>query len=119
MSTDKQSASGASLQVYNAIETVVGGLDGLIRGSWRWFREGPLHHFAFWLVILVTMLRVVVSAAFSELDRLLSKVERWFIAIAMLVMTALSFLDYLRREVPAPAQEHREEGGVVRMIRPQ
>jgi len=100
VSKDNHGAYGALLPLFNAIETVVGGVDRAIRGFWTWFRDGPLHHFAFWLVLFITMLRVVLSAGFSEVDRLLSKVERWFIAIAMLVMTALSFLDYLRREVP-------------------
>ena len=100
MSKDNSGRSSAAMPIYSAIETVVGGIDRGIRGSWTWFRDGPLHHFVFWLVLFVTMLRVVLTATFSELDRFLSKVERWFIAIAMLVMTALSFLDYLRREIP-------------------
>jgi len=88
------------LSFFGFVESAVGGIEGFFRGIGRFLRDRIFHHVAFWLILLITALRVILGTGFSELDRLLSKVERWFIAVAMLVMTALSFLDYLRREIP-------------------
>lgn len=88
------------LSVFGVVESAVNTIEGSIRGLGRFLRDRVLNHVAFGLILALTALRVVLGTAFSELDRLLAKVERWFIATAMLVMTALSFLDYLRREMP-------------------
>lgn len=91
---------GALMGVFGVVERAVNGIDSSVRGAWRALRDGPLHHLAFALVLGITGLQVIIGTAFRELDRLLSRVERGFIAVAMLFMTALSFLDYLRREIP-------------------
>ena len=90
----------ALVSFFGIVERGVNAIDRAIRGIGRVLRDRIFHHVGFWLILLITALRVVIGAACTELDRLLAKVERWFIAIAMLVMTALSFLDYLRREIP-------------------
>jgi TRAP-type C4-dicarboxylate transport system permease small subunit len=88
------------VSLFGVIEAAVNGVERFFRAIGRTLRDRFLHHIAFALILLITALRVILGTLFSELDRLLSKVERWFIAVAMLVMTALSFLDYLRREMP-------------------
>ena len=85
---------------FGAVEVAVDRISSVLRSIGRFLRDRIFHHVAFWLVLGITALRVLIGTACSELDRLLATVERWFIAIAMLVMTALSFLDYLRREIP-------------------
>jgi C4-dicarboxylate transporter DctM subunit len=84
---------------FGLVEGGVNAIDRFLRNIGRVLRDRVFHHVGFWLILLLTALRVVVGTVCSELDRLLSKIERWFIAVAMLVMTALSFLDYLRREI--------------------
>ena len=85
---------------FGIVEGGVNAVDRFLRTLGRGLRDHIFHHVGFWLILGITALRVIVGTACSELDRLLAKVERWFIAVAMLVMTALSFLDYLRREIP-------------------
>lgn len=87
-------------RVFDVLERVIGRVDSGIRGFGRSLVDGPLHHIGFYLVIGVTAVVVLLKATLEEFDRLLAKVERGFIAVAMLLMTALSFLDYLRREGP-------------------
>ena len=96
-------------RVFDVLERVIGRIDGGLRGAGRRLRDGPLHHLAFGLIIGLTGFVVLLRATLEELDRLLAKVERGFIAVAMLAMTALSFLDYLRRE--GPGIEFEVEGG--------
>lgn len=88
------------LSFFGIVESAVSSIEGLFRTIGRTLRDRVLQHVAFGLILGLTGLRILVGTAASELDRLLAKVERWFIAVAMLVMTALSFLDYLRREIP-------------------
>ncbi len=88
------------LSFFGVVEGGVNSIDRFFRSIGRWLSDRVFHHLGFGLILGLTALRVILGTVFSELDRLLAKVERWFIAIAMLVMTALSFLDYLRREIP-------------------
>lgn len=96
-------------RVFDALERVITSVDRSLRGAARWLRDGPLHHLGFFLIIGITALVVLARAGLEELDRWLAKLERGFIAVAMLAMTALSFLDYLRRE--GPGIEFEVEGG--------
>ena len=96
-------------RVFDALESVINRVGRGLRGLGRSLRDGPLHHLAFFLIIGVTALAVLVRSGLEELDRWLAKLERGFIAVAMLAMTALSFLDYLRRE--GPGIEFEIEGG--------
>ncbi|MBM76642.1 MAG: hypothetical protein CMK59_14645 [Proteobacteria bacterium] len=70
-----------------------------ISSLWRKFVDGPLQSFLFYLIITIVGIIVIVKAICEELDRLWAKVEKAFITAALLLMTALSFLDYMRREI--------------------
>ena len=50
-------------------------------------------------MLVVTGLIIIIEALCEEWDRFLAFLEKSFIGIAMLIMVALSFMDYLRREV--------------------
>lgn len=78
------------------ISTVVSGVRTTARGLW----DGPLQTLLFWLLICGTGLWIVMESALSGLDRLLAWLEKAFISVALVMMVGLSFLDYLRREVP-------------------
>lgn len=88
------------VRCFDAFEAVLEGARGAVRGAWRALRDGPLESLAFFLILTVTGLIVLVRGALIALDAVLEKLEKGFIAFALLLMTALSFADYLRREVP-------------------
>jgi len=90
----------AVVRFFDALERVITAVTDGVSGAWRGFRDGPLEHFLFALILVITGVVVLVQAAFEELDRLLAVVEKGLISVALLAMVALSFLDYLRREVP-------------------
>jgi C4-dicarboxylate transporter, DctM subunit len=79
----------------NVIDTIYDGISKI----WRAFADGPLFYFTFYLLLVITGIIVIITAICEEVDRLFAKVEKVFIAIALLIMTALSFLDYMRREL--------------------
>jgi len=81
------------------VERVVGGVDKRWRRCWRWFVDGPLQSFLFVLILTISAVIAVAKAGLEEADRLWSGIEKALIGVALLAMTALSFLDYLRREV--------------------
>ncbi|MEC7948208.1 MAG: TRAP transporter small permease subunit, partial [Myxococcota bacterium] len=85
---------------FDALERVITAVDSGWRRAWRRFRDGPLQNILFALIIFLTGILVLVRATLEELDELLAGLEKGVISIALLAMTALSFLDYLRREVP-------------------
>ena len=70
-----------------------------ISDGWRWFRKGPLRSFFFYLLLVVVGIIVIIEAICEEADRFLANIEKIFISIALLIMVALSFLDYMRREI--------------------
>lgn len=85
--------------VFKQVERVVDTLDRLIRGTWRRFADGPLSGFFFVLILTVSGIIALLKGMLSEADRMWANVEKALIGVAMLAMTALSFLDYMRREV--------------------
>jgi C4-dicarboxylate transporter DctM subunit len=85
--------------VFKQVERVVDTLDRLIRGTWRKFADGPLSGFFFVLILTVSGIIALLKGMLSEADRMWANVEKALIGVAMLAMTALSFLDYMRREV--------------------
>ena len=70
-----------------------------ISDGWSWFRKGPLRSFFFYLLLTIVGLIVIIEAICEEADRFLANIEKAFISIALLIMVALSFLDYMRREI--------------------
>ena len=87
-------------QMFDKLADIVDGIYDAVSKIWRAFADGPLLYFVFYLILFVTGIIVIVTAICEEVDRLFAKVEKAFIAIALLIMTALSFLDYMRRELP-------------------
>ena len=93
--------------MYNLLIRVFDGLaliidrffDGINR-LWRSFADGPLQDFFFYLILTISGIIVLFKASFQEIDRLVAGLEKTFISVALLAMTVLSFLDYLRREIP-------------------
>jgi len=85
--------------VFKQVERVVDTLDRAIRRLWRGFVDGPLTSVVFALLITISGLIALIKGTFSEANRMWANVEKALIGIAMLAMTALSFLDYMRREV--------------------
>lgn len=86
--------------LFDALERVITAVERGWRGAWQRFKDGPLQDLLFALIIGITGVLVLLRALLEELDELLATVEKGFISVALLAMTALSFLDYLRREVP-------------------
>ncbi len=87
-------------RIFDAIDGALGAAGRAVSNGWRKLVDGPLTDLAFYLILLVTGLLVLVRALFEELDRLLAGLEKVVISIAFLAMTFLSFSDYLRREAP-------------------
>jgi C4-dicarboxylate transporter, DctM subunit len=85
---------------FDALERLITAVQNGVSGAWRAVRDGPLQNVLFWLILIVTGLLIIVRAVLEELDELLAGVEKALISVALLAMTAFSFLDYLRREVP-------------------
>jgi C4-dicarboxylate transporter DctM subunit len=77
--------------------------------GWVSSLDGGWDRFKVALVLGVTGLIVTVEEVAERLDRVIEWLEKATIAVFMLTMTALSFLDYLRREVPFISWE--VEGG--------
>ncbi|MBW2256852.1 MAG: hypothetical protein JRI25_19970, partial [Deltaproteobacteria bacterium] len=89
----------------HVIGRLFGGIDGLFRGVrrairnvWRWFIDGPGQGIAFWLIIGVTGLIVLVGGFLRRLNKGIGWVERAVIVIVTLAMTFLAFNEYLVRE---------------------
>jgi len=86
-------------RAFDGIERVTGAVGSGWSSVWNRAWNGPLQDLLFFLILAVTALRVLVEVAYEELDRLVSGLEKAFIVVALLAMTGLTFLDYLRREV--------------------
>jgi C4-dicarboxylate transporter DctM subunit len=85
--------------VFRQVERVVSTIDRGIRGGWRKLADGPLQDLLFVLILVVSGCIAVIKATLSEADRYWANIEKALIGVAMLAMTALSFMDYMRREV--------------------
>jgi len=84
--------------VFSIIEGATGVVSGALSSVRGLATSGPVQAALFFIIIIVTGIRVLAEEIASELDRLISNLEKAFITVAMLVMVALSFLDYLQRE---------------------
>ncbi len=89
------------VSIFDGIDRGLSALSDGIRAAWRRAWDGPLQSVLFYLIIVLTGVRIILDALFSGVDRALGFVERVFITVAMLSMVFLSFNDYLHREVPA------------------
>jgi len=85
--------------IFQVVERVVGTIDRGIRDIWRRFSDGPLQDFLFVLILVISGCIAVLKGVLSEANRMWANVEKALIGVAMLAMTALSFMDYMRREV--------------------
>ncbi len=85
--------------VFRPIERVVDAIDQGWRRFWRAFVDGPLQTVLFVLILTISGCIALLKAALAEADRWWAGIEKVLIGVALLSMTALSFLDYLRREV--------------------
>lgn len=94
---------------FDAFAGVIGGVQGGIRRGWRAFADGPGQTLVFFLILSFTALRLIVEDTLEWIDRVIAWLEKAIIAVALLAMTAFSFLDYLRREAGVEALE--VEGG--------
>jgi C4-dicarboxylate transporter DctM subunit len=92
---------GAPLQwFFDRLEKILSGIRTGCSRVWRSFADGPLQNILFVLILGFTGLVLLLELAFSELDRLLSGIEKTIICFAMLAMVALCFLAYLQRSMP-------------------
>ncbi len=85
--------------VFRPVERVVGVIDRTIRGGWQRLADGPLQDLLFILILVVSGCITVIKGTLSEADRFWANIEKALIGVAMLAMTALSFMDYMRREI--------------------
>ncbi len=85
--------------VFKQVERAVNTLDRTIANTWSSLADGPLSNLVFGIILVVSGALAIVKAVATEADRMWANVEKAFIGVAMLAMTGLSFLDYLRREV--------------------
>jgi C4-dicarboxylate transporter, DctM subunit len=86
-------------RAFEALANIIEAISDRLRRLWTRFSEGPLETVVFYLILAVTGLICIVVAICEEGDRLIARLEKAFISIALLAMTALSFMDYLRREI--------------------
>ncbi|MDG1481824.1 MAG: TRAP transporter large permease subunit [Myxococcota bacterium] len=89
------------VSIFDGIDRGLDALSDGIRAAWRRAWDGPLQSVLFYLIIVLTGVRIILDALFSTADRALGVVERAIITVAMLSMVFLSFNDYLHREVPS------------------
>jgi C4-dicarboxylate transporter, DctM subunit len=91
--------------LFAVVDTVVYGVRDGVKNGWRNLVNGPLRGLAIALIIGVTGLVVILEQLFSLLDRLVDRLERVLIFIAMFGMTFLAFNEYLQREVFTPGPD--------------
>ena len=83
-----------------ALASLIDAFSNFISRKWSAFKDGPLKEVIIFLLMFITGLWIIVEALCEEWDRFLAFLEKTIISIALLIMVTLSFLDYLRREVP-------------------
>jgi C4-dicarboxylate transporter, DctM subunit len=84
--------------IFQQIERIVGAVDRGVGAGWRRFSDGPLQNFLFVLILFISGCIALLKGVLSEANRMWANVEKALIGVAMLAMTALSFMDYMRRE---------------------
>jgi len=84
--------------VFSGIERTISGISRGWVGIRGAVTSEPVQELLFFSIIGITGIRVIAEDIASELDRLISHLEKAFITVAMLVMVGLSFIDYLQRE---------------------
>lgn len=93
------------MSLLDTVGSLLGSLDRLGRGVRRGIRNalhglnGPLQGVAFWLILIVTGIQILVQWTASALDRAVAAVERWAAFFGLLAMTLLAFNEYLQREL--------------------
>lgn len=92
-------------QIFAALDTLVYGVRDGVRNGWRNLVNGPLQGLAIAVIIGVTGLLVLLEQLFSLLDRIVDRMERVLVFIAMFGMTFLAFNEYLQREVFTPGPD--------------
>ncbi len=85
--------------VFRLVDRLTTDLWASARSAVRLWADGPLQGVLFTAVVVLTGLRIVVSDALRALDGVVAWVERGFVFVAMLAMTALAFNEYLAREL--------------------
>jgi len=88
------------ISVFDAVERLIGAVEGGVRRALRGLWEGPAQALLFHLVLTLTGASVIIRGLAVGADRLLARVEQALIVVAMLAMTALSFTAYVGRELP-------------------
>lgn len=83
----------------DALARIIDVISSVWKKIWRKFVDGPLQDFVFYLILSVSGIIVMVTALCEECDRYLARLEKGLISFFLLVMVALSFLDYMRREL--------------------
>ncbi|MEC7986259.1 MAG: TRAP transporter large permease subunit [Myxococcota bacterium] len=86
-------------RIFDSLAKIIERISDSIQNVWNRLVQGPLQSLFFYLILLISALIVIVKAICEELDRMFSYIEKFLISFAFLIMVALSFLDYLRREV--------------------
>ena len=82
------------------LASLIDAFSNFISRKWSTFKEGILTEIIIFVLMFFTGLWIVVEVLCEEWDRFLAFLEKSIISIALLIMVSLSFLDYLRREVP-------------------
>ena len=93
----------------DAFARLIDGITNGVSGMLRRFAQGPGQDVLFVLVVALTGLKIVVEEVLEGIDRIISWLEKAIIIVALLAMTAFSFMDYLRRE--ASLESFEIEGG--------
>lgn len=90
----------ALASVFDAVERAINGATRGVGDALRGLARGPGQDLAFFLIIGVSGLRIVLTDLVSGFDRVVAWVEKALIAVILLSMVLLSFGDYLGREFP-------------------
>ncbi len=88
--------------LFSSMESLASLIDAFsnwVSRTWSAFKDGPLTEIIIFILLTVTGLWIILEALAEEWDKFLAFLEKSLISVALLVMVALSFLDYLRREV--------------------
>ncbi|MCK6507441.1 TRAP transporter large permease subunit [Myxococcota bacterium] len=93
------------VRFFDALDRALSGLGQAVRAAWRAAWAGWLSTLVMGLILLFTGLAIVVDELIERVDRVIAWVERLVITLALLVMVALTFNDYLFREFPRIAVE--------------